>query len=127
MLGADCPQRPLHDPVLVPGARALVVLLLRHAEEDQRLAAERRELARLDDQILDREAAHPGQLLVRDRRRADEVRHHEVVEVEPRLAHEPAQRIRTAQAAQACGGEGAHCTKVTSDERFAPASVLIVS
>ena len=114
VLGAHRPQRPLDDPVLVPGARALVVLLLGHAEEEQRLAAERGELARLGDEILDREAAHPGQLLVRNGRRPDEVRHHEVVEVEPRLAHEPAQGVGAAEAAKPRRGEGAHPIKGTS-------------
>ena len=38
----------------------------------------------------------------------DEERHHEVVEVEPRLAHERAQRVGAAQPAEPRGGEGAH-------------------
>ena len=38
----------------------------------------------------------------------DEVRHHEVVEVEPCLAHERTQRVGAPQAAQARGRKGAH-------------------
>ena len=41
VLGAERTQRALHDPVLVPGARALVVLLVGDAEEEDRLDAER--------------------------------------------------------------------------------------
>ena len=39
--GAQLAQRALHDAVVVPRARALVVLLLGDAEEDHRLHAER--------------------------------------------------------------------------------------
>ena len=88
-LGAQRAQRLLDDPVVVPGARALVVLLLRDAEEQHRLDAEpRRALpprarARRPS-AADRRAAPRS----RTRRGRDEERHHEVVEVEPRLAHE---------------------------------------
>ena len=73
VLGADRPQRPLDDPVLVPGARALVVLLLGHAEEDQRLAAERRELARLARPDPRPRSGSSRAAPRSDRRRADEV------------------------------------------------------
>ena len=49
-----------------------------------------------------------GQRLVPHRRGPDEERHHEVVEVEPRLADERAQRVGAPQPAEARGGEGAH-------------------
>ena len=55
---------------------------------------------RLAQQPVDVEARHPGQLLVRERLGCDEERHHELVEREPRLAHEPAQRTRAAEAPQ---------------------------
>ena len=52
--------------------------------------------------------AHAGQLLVQDRRGACEVRHHEIVEVEPCLAHQRTQCVCAPQPAKARGGEGAH-------------------
>src|SRR5215211_6897658 len=36
---SDRPQRTLDDPLVVPGTRALVVLLLRNAEQDHRTDA----------------------------------------------------------------------------------------
>ncbi len=45
-LGPQRPERALDDPVVDPGARALVVLLLGHAEEEHGLHAERAELGR---------------------------------------------------------------------------------
>ena len=108
MLGAERPQRALHDPVLDPRARAFVVLLVGDAEEEDGLAAQRDELARLDDQILDRVPAHARQLRVRDRRGPREVGHHEIVEVEPCLAHQRTQRVGAPQAAESRGRKGAH-------------------
>ena len=53
-LGAERPQRPLDDPVGGPGARSLLVLLLRDPEEEHRAHAERRELRRLAHDLVDR-------------------------------------------------------------------------
>src|SRR5581483_7135925 len=94
------PERPLDDAVVDPGARALVVLRLRDAEEHHRLDAEADELLALAHDRLDGVAAESGQLRVRQRLRRDEQRQHEVVDGQRRLAHEVAERRRPPQAPQ---------------------------
>ena len=89
-LRAQRAERALHDPVLLPGAGAFVVLGLGDPEQDHGLNSRAHEPARLLDEIVDGEAAERRELPVRLRRRPDEERHHERVEVEPRLANEPA-------------------------------------
>ena len=84
-------QRTLDDPVVVPGARALLVLLLRDAEEEQRPDTQRPELDGLADQLVDGELGDRRKTLDRIDdafARAREERHHEAVEVDRRLAHE---------------------------------------
>ena len=92
-------KRALHDSVVVPGAGALLVLLVRDPEEDHRGDAEALELLDFPREVVDREAAHRRQLRVRARVGADEERLDEVVEVEPRLAHERAEGAGPAQPA----------------------------
>ena len=57
---------------------------------------------------LDGVSRHPRQLGIRKRLRADEERHHEVVEIEPRLAHEVAQAARPSQPPQTGDRKRAH-------------------
>ena len=73
---------------------------------------DRREPLHLAQQPLDVEARHARQLLVRERLGRDEERHDELVEREPRLAHEPAQRSRAAEAPQPGDRERAHAGMV---------------
>ena len=108
--GAQRAQRALDDPVVVPGAGALVVLLLRDAEQDHRRDAERARARRLARRASSTECRAQRRAAPRSASalRRDEERHHEVVEVEPRLAHERAQRVGAPQAAQRVAGKGAH-------------------
>ena len=83
-------QRLLHDAGLDPGAGALVVLLLRDAEEDDRLHARPQQVLALTHGTVDAEARKRGQPLVRQRIGSHEERLDEVVERERRLADEVA-------------------------------------
>ena len=87
------PERLLDDPVLDPRARALVVLLLGDSEEEHGLDAERGKLAGLRDEVLDRVARHPRQLVVRRRSSA---------------RRRAAGRSRRARAASRARASGAH-------------------
>ncbi len=111
--GSQRAQRLLDDAVLLPRAGRLVVLLRRDAEQHHGLHARGRERVDLAHQAVEVEARHPRQRLVRERLGRDEERHDELVEVEPRLAHEPAQRSRAAEAPQPGDGERAHARKGT--------------
>ena len=107
--GSQRAQRALHDPVVVPGARALVVLLVGDAEEDHRLDAEPCRAPRPRRRGRRRSGGRAaGRSRVRERLRPDEERHDEVVEVEPRLADEVAQRTRPAKPPQPRDGKCAH-------------------
>jgi hypothetical protein len=91
---AQLAERALDDPILVVGAGGLVVFLLGDAEEQHRRDAESRERLDLLDERVDGALRDPGQALegMDDAvARADEERHHEVGQVEPRLADERAQ------------------------------------
>jgi len=50
----------------------------------------------------------PGNASLRSDSGATQERHHEGLEIEPGLAHEPPQRTGAAEAAEADVGEGAH-------------------
>ena len=52
---ADCAKSLLHDPLVVPGTRSLLVLLLRDPEQEQCLDSQARTLLCLGDELLDRE------------------------------------------------------------------------
>ena len=67
-----------------------------------------RERVDLAHETVEVEARHPRQRLVRERLGRDEERHDELVEVEPRLAHEPAQRGGATKPPQPGDGERAH-------------------
>ena len=126
-LGPQRPQRPLHDPVGLPGAGALLVLLLRDPEEEDGADAERGELGRLADDLVDRALGDPVEALDRSHdalARAGEERHDDVVEREPMLAHERAQRLGAPQTAQARDGECGHRGKGTSAGRSCGSSRL---
>src|SRR5205814_438036 len=82
------------------------------AEEEHALEAEAYELVDLADERVDREALEGRQPLVREWRRRDEQRHHQVVERDGGLADEITQLPRAAQAAQAGDGKGAHGLRV---------------
>ena len=105
----DRARRELDDALVVPRARALLVLGRRQAEQQHRGDAERVRLAGLAHRGVDREvvdARHRG-----DRRAAaaavdDEHRVDEVARRELGLAHEVADAGGRAQPAQAGGGEG---------------------
>ena len=109
--GVERAERALDDAVVVPRAGRLLVLLLRDAEKQKGLDAERDELTGLAHELVDGE--------LRDRvepldgphdalPRAREERHDEVVEVEPRLAHERPQRVGAPQPPEPRCGKGAH-------------------
>ena len=115
----DGPRGELDDALVVPGARALVVLVGRDAEEQHAGQPERARLARLGHGLRDRQALHAGH---RPDRRApaallqaglDEQRQDEVGGLQARLAHEVAQHRGAAQAAQARVGKG-HAPMVTA-------------
>src|SRR5688500_6377027 len=119
-LGIPRPQlskRSLHDSLFSPRARALLVLRVRDAEQDHRGDAEAHELLDLARQAGNREATQRRQLPVRARVRPDEERLDEVVEVEPRLAHERAKRAGTAQPAEASVRESAHAANLRISAR----------
>src|SRR5205085_9868106 len=107
----DRPQRPLDDAVVVPRARALLVFLLGDPEEDHGADAERGELSPFGRGRLDRMPRQAGQVVVRERLGPDEERHDEVVEAEPGLADETAQRVRAPEPAKPRDRKRAHpCT-----------------
>ena len=96
------------DALVVPRARALLVLVRRQAEQQHARDAERRGLAGLLDGAVDREVVDARQR--RDRRpplaaRDDEHRVDQVGDRQLGLAHEAAQQAGAAQAPQAGGGE----------------------
>ena len=111
------PQRPLHDPVGLPGAGALLVLLLRDPEEDHGAHAERGELGCLAHDLVDgalgdpvepgdgRTTPSPGQAKSGITTSSSE---------QARLAHERAQRVGAAEAPEPGDGEAAHRGKGTS-------------
>ena len=126
VLRAERAKRLLHDPVLVPGTGALVVLLVGHAEEEERLDAKPGQLAGLGDEVVDRVTAHPGQILVPNRRGPGEERQHEVVEVEPRLAHQAPEGIGSTQPPEACRRECAHADTVRRQRRWGVAAAAVL-
>ena len=93
---AQCAESLLHDTVLGPGTRRLVVLVLGHAEQQQCRDTSQRQRLRLAQQAVDRVTAERGQLLVDQRLGSDEHRHDEVVYAQTRLADEIAQCGRAA-------------------------------
>ena len=105
-------QRLLHDSVLLPRAGRLLVLLRRDAEQDHRLDAEPHQLLDLAEDAVDGVARHPRQVLVAQRLGRDEQRHDERLEIEPRLAHEPAQRRGAAEPAKPDVGVRAHAERL---------------
>ena len=117
---AQRPQRALDDAVVVPGARAVGVLLFRDAEQDQRLHAEPSGFLGLGDEIVDGKPAERGQLGVRLGGRADEDREHEVVEIQSRLAHERAQAIAAPEPTQPRDGKRAHINNLRASIRASP-------
>ena len=101
-------NRELDDALVVVGARALLVLLGRQAEQQHGGDAELVRLSGVLHGLGDRQPVHArhggdrGAALAQ----LDEHRVNEAVRAELRLAHHAAQHARLAQAAQACGGEG---------------------
>ena len=107
--GRSSRKRALHDPVLVPGAAALVVLLLRDAEQDQRLRRRARRLVDLAHEPVDGVAGHARKGLVRLGLRRDEVRHARSRRGSRRVSRdERAQARRAPKAPQPGHGERAH-------------------
>ena len=104
-------ERLLDDAVVLPRPGRLLVLVGRDAEEDDRLHARADELLDLADGAADRVARHAGQLLVRQRLRRDEERHHELVEAQVRLADEAAEAAAAAEPPQPDVGEAGHRPK----------------
>ena len=111
-LGEPRPQRAqrlLHDAVLDPRARALVVLLLRDPEQDHRARRRARTSSshsRTTPSTVCRGSA--GSRSFGSASGATKSGMHEVVERDGRLAHEVAQRAGAAQPAQAGDGKRAH-------------------
>ena len=102
-------QRLLDDAVVLPRAGRLARPSPPGRRRGSRARTPRRASSSTSrNEPLDVVARHPRQLLVRERLGRDEERHHELVEREPRLAHEPAQRRRAAKAAEPGDREGAH-------------------
>ena len=105
----DRPRRQLHDALVVPGARALLVLGGGEPEQQHGGDPELRRLARLGDRVGDREPVDAGHRRDRlapvdpvgDEHRVDEVRGGQL-----RLADQAAQRVGGAQPAQAGLREG---------------------
>ena len=105
----DRARGELDGALVVPGARALLVLVGGDAEEQDGGDAQRVGLARLGDGARDREpvdAGHGADGSAPIEPLLDEEREDEVAGIEPRLAHEVAQHRRGAQAAQARLREG---------------------
>ncbi len=105
-------QRALHDPVVLPRTRRLLVLLLGDAEEHHGLDTPAHELLGLPEQVVDAESRHARQRLVAQRIGGDEERHDERLEVEARLAHEPTQGAGAPEAAEPDVGVRAHGERV---------------
>src|SRR5262249_18887808 len=100
-----------------PRAGALLVLLLRDPEHEHGADAERRELGRLTDDLVNRALRDPVQPFdgAHDTLAgAGENGHDDVVEREPMLAHERAQRLVAPQPAQAGDRKRRHLGKGTS-------------
>ncbi len=114
--GPQRPQRLLHDPVLDPGARALVVLRRGDAEEEHRPDPDAQELLTFAHDRLDRVPGEPRQTLVRHRLRRDEQGHHEVVGREGGLPHEVAEPARS-RAVGAAGWRGTCSSRESSHSR----------
>ena len=92
------------------------------AEQDHRRTPRRTHSSTSSATSSSPSAPHRRQRLVRLRRRADEQRHDEVLEVEPRLADERAQRSRSgAGVADACR-EGGHVDNLRAPLRSAPSA-----
>ena len=120
--GLDGAGGELDDPLVVPGARAVLVLGGRQAEQQDARHAERGELARLLDRGVDREVVDPGErgdrlaavLAGDDEERLDQVRDRQLG-----LAHEAPQQAGAAQPAQAGRGEG-HGASIAARGRRQP-------
>ena len=117
----DRPRRELDDALVVVGTAADGVLLGRDAEQQHRRQAEGRGFAGLAHGLADRQPVDAGHRRDRRARGAgigsggtglDEQRQHEVCGLEPRLAHEVAQRRGAAQASHARQGKG-HARRVS--------------
>ena len=109
VLGLDRARGELDDALVVPRARALLVLARREPEQQHGRDPERGGLAGLLHRVADREVVDPRHR--RDRRPAvgavhDEHRVDEVPRGQLRLAHEVADAGGGTEAAQAGGGEG---------------------
>jgi hypothetical protein len=106
------PQRHLHDPLVVVGPRAGLVLVGGDAEEQDRADARGGDLGRLGDQLGDREALDPGHRFNRlphplprhDEDRLDQVRGRQLG-----LADQAAQGRSAAQPAHT-GARELHCS-----------------
>src|SRR6185503_2153618 len=108
-------QGALDDPVVLPRARALGVLRLRDAEEDDGPNAYPRELTGLADELVDRALRDRVEALDRAHHsfaRAGEERHDHVVEGQRGLADERSQRVCAPKATEPSGGK-AHGPKRT--------------
>ena len=107
------PQGAMDDTVVVPCPGPFLVLLLRDAEEDHALDTEPLQFVGRGAEGLDRVARQARKLGIRQRLGPDEEGHDEVVEVEPRLAREPAQPGRSPQPPQPRHRKRAHGYSVT--------------
>ena len=109
-LGADGAHRPLHDAVVRVALRALRVLALGQAEQDDARDAERLDLPRLARGLVDREVEAARAASAISRRTPspgdDEQGIDQAVGGEAGLAHHAAEALGAAQAAGTLGGEG---------------------
>ena len=105
---ADGANRALHGPCVVPGRRALLVLVVGQAEQEHAADAPRLRLGGDRGGHVGRDVALPGQRgdrAVDARTGDDEERLDEVGGGHARLAHEPPQALRAPQTAQANFGK----------------------
>ena len=108
-LGAEVGERELHDAVGVPRTGSLGVLGGGHAEEDDARHAEAGQLGDLLAQRLAgvlHDAGQAGDRLGFGDALAHEERRHQVVDAQPGLGHQPAERRGATQAAGPSRGEG---------------------
>ena len=128
----ECAERALHDPVVLPRARSLLVLGLRDAEQQHRLDTECVCFLGLVAQEVDRALHDRIQTLERildPFARADEERVDEVSDIQPCLAHELAESAGSTEPSKAGDGKpaagesvgGAHVSNLRTPSRAAAA------
>ena len=125
----DRARGELDHALVVPGARALLVLLGRQAEQQHARDPERGGGARLVDRAVDRQVVDPRQR--RDRRPPLSAGDHEhrvdqVLDRQLGLAHEPAQEAGAAKSSESGRREHQHDYRVSPAARRKPHPAIVV-